>query len=704
MNPAVRQVYERPIRNAQKVKEIEALLPADDQELDQWIEELIRNGEGGLLTFLLIAAVGSDRLVDARHLVRGTPLMADPALAACLALRMSGDPVEALLGLVRETHMIVFHGPPLVVAAEICRERRNGEFPPELLTQARVLARNTTPEIVRASSLAVAAITRDPALAEILKLKTEKDWKLAEGMAEKVVGICRQHPLTTLVPEPDRILAEGFTMRRAVAKVGRNDPCPCQSGRKYKQCCMAKDEERLRDSSHVAGKSHADLRAEPEFGVTRAKVRKTPLQDLLRIDPRKIAEDAQEELVFCLSGSMYFDRAVECLELVGFPERLDDVCFSYALFAARAGRKDALENLLKKHPRSKEIHEGMFLSAKLLLAEDDPASIAPLMEREALAALQENDPYPVLFFADGLLQSKYMALGILVGRSAIIQMEGDNDSAQRLLKELLMARDRLNLPPDDIMSEVLEKRWLAAAEKKEREEGTEAASALAEAREKLEVKIREMHRLQQSLDSLHRDVQDREKRLAELRSANQANALARKSQAGAADEEKLAELRFKVEELKNVLKEHQEERVSLRQELREVYGKLNVQTSARPQEDHSVSRQEQKENEAEAKHLLPEEAVETQPLRLPVFPADFHSTLESLPKHVARSAVAMIGRLASGEAAAFQGVLRLKVVDSVYRQRIGRDHRLLFRLLSDQLVVIDLINRRDLDRRIKTLD
>lgn len=25
--------------------------------------------------------------------------------------------------------------------------------------------------------------------------------------------------------------------RRDAAKVGRNDPCPCGSGRKYKQCC-----------------------------------------------------------------------------------------------------------------------------------------------------------------------------------------------------------------------------------------------------------------------------------------------------------------------------------------------------------------------------------------------------------------------------------------------------------------------------------
>jgi len=27
------------------------------------------------------------------------------------------------------------------------------------------------------------------------------------------------------------------TYRRETPKVGRNDPCPCGSGKKYKQCC-----------------------------------------------------------------------------------------------------------------------------------------------------------------------------------------------------------------------------------------------------------------------------------------------------------------------------------------------------------------------------------------------------------------------------------------------------------------------------------
>ena len=57
------------------------------------------------------------------------------------------------------------------------------------------------------SAKGIAAITRDTALAEILKIKTEADWDRAETMARKMLAIYRQHPFDTLVPEPQRNLS-----------------------------------------------------------------------------------------------------------------------------------------------------------------------------------------------------------------------------------------------------------------------------------------------------------------------------------------------------------------------------------------------------------------------------------------------------------------------------------------------------------------
>ncbi len=36
---------------------------------------------------------------------------------------------------------------------------------------------------------------------------------------------------------------------------GRNDPCHCGSGRKYKQCCLAKDEASARTAANAAAES-----------------------------------------------------------------------------------------------------------------------------------------------------------------------------------------------------------------------------------------------------------------------------------------------------------------------------------------------------------------------------------------------------------------------------------------------------------------
>lgn len=39
------------------------------------------------------------------------------------------------------------------------------------------------------------------------------------------------------------------------AKIGRNDPCHCGSGNKYKKCCLSKDQERERVLSNISASS-----------------------------------------------------------------------------------------------------------------------------------------------------------------------------------------------------------------------------------------------------------------------------------------------------------------------------------------------------------------------------------------------------------------------------------------------------------------
>jgi len=53
-------------------------------------------------------------------------------------------------------------------------------------------------------------------------------------------------------------LVSGLLSPKALPQLGRNDPCHCGSGRKYKRCCLNKDADRQRserDAAATAGDS-----------------------------------------------------------------------------------------------------------------------------------------------------------------------------------------------------------------------------------------------------------------------------------------------------------------------------------------------------------------------------------------------------------------------------------------------------------------
>ena len=54
------------------------------------------------------------------------------------------------------------------------------------------------------------------------------------------IGVIASGPFPRLVAVPPES-PEPLEPAGSAAKVGRNDPCPCGSGRKYKKCCMGKE-------------------------------------------------------------------------------------------------------------------------------------------------------------------------------------------------------------------------------------------------------------------------------------------------------------------------------------------------------------------------------------------------------------------------------------------------------------------------------
>ena len=58
--------------------------------------------------------------------------------------------------------------------------------------------------------------------------------RLIVGAAAAVMNIYRHFKASTA---PELSIFDNLTYRRSEPKVGRNEPCPCGSGKKYKLCC-----------------------------------------------------------------------------------------------------------------------------------------------------------------------------------------------------------------------------------------------------------------------------------------------------------------------------------------------------------------------------------------------------------------------------------------------------------------------------------
>jgi len=80
-----------------------------------------------------------------------------------------------------------------------------------------------------------------------LQTNTERKQILGSGVSRKDDfgqdgGVVSDMPRPTIVP-PSHRPQKPETFRREAVKVGRNEPCPCGSGKKYKNCCANKSSE-----------------------------------------------------------------------------------------------------------------------------------------------------------------------------------------------------------------------------------------------------------------------------------------------------------------------------------------------------------------------------------------------------------------------------------------------------------------------------
>ncbi len=688
MDPNLHELIHNHNLHHRLVPQILMLLPADDAGLDSLFEEIVASHDPRAFNYILVSALAINRTVDARHLVGGTALFANGDWLCNLAWKMRGEVALHLVEAVRTTVMnLEMHAIALLMAAKWSIEFRGGQPPPNLISEARLLARSM--KNVRAAHglvWALAEMLDDAGLRGVLRAEQPRFCSANIIEAGKQFGkaqlnLCPQAAIALIPDKPDNLIGSGTHVRRAVARVGRNEPCPCGSGKKYKRCCEEKDRERMRHSSDVAGKTRAEVLAEPEPHLTEAKIMAMMPADLSRLDAAKIKPKLLPPYFKMLGGALLVEEAATAFEKLGCDT--EEMCEAWdfiIFYVCWKQRLDVARRMVRVRFKDGPLPDTVPFGLRLLLVRDDPARFLEVLEAGGKDALTSTDHERLSSFAHGLLNSSATTIGILCARSLIPLI--DKRNATFLLSEIERARDRLNLPPDDPFAEILDRRFAD-----EIADGGKDAEELRKARTRLESKAAEVSQLKDSLEQLRREIRLQEKKAP-------SSALA---PTPAAEPPELRELRDKVRELKSSIAERNNERAAFRRELGEAYADLENLRARQPAAPAPEA------PDAEDALLLSGAVEGNHPPRPIEFPRRFNDTLAHLPRQVGRAALIHLGRIAAGDPAAFAGAIRLKAAPDVMRVRVGADHRMLFRLLPECVQLVDLINRRDLERCIESL-
>ena len=673
-------------------------LPADAQEMNRLLEAAIQGRDDAGFSNLLFAALGAGHAIDARHLIKGISLLRQGDQLISAAWYLQGDVAGALLEAVKAGGLFYDQQATALMMAGIwCKCKRHVPIYPEIIARGRIVARHMHDGLSSTLDLAVLAfISQDQQLSSLLEsmgkivLKQNAN-TTTETVVETVLAQHRHSPVAFIPEDGDPYADTGQTIRHETPIVGRNDPCPCGSGKKYKKCCLEKEP---KPTPQLPSITELQAKVSPpidEIRLTREHLWGLKARELMQLDATKISPVLLPHYLRALLDKFEVEAAAQVLEQCGRFEDWED-WWDEVLFSATQARNSTLVRRLMELRQEPGFDlEKIDTGARLILASESPNPALDLINTQALKGLRNSDYNALIGLGYALLEGSYSALGIMFTRG--LMNTANEFDAYSLLDAMFTARDKLNLDAEEPASQVVDDRFLAD------DGGTHQESPeLEQTRQELQENNEQMRRLRQKLVELEKEVE----RKARLKSsAPIPSAPATTPQSKPPEDTLLQTMRKELESLKSEIKDRHFERNQLRRELQKTVGDLAVLK----QQSESAAPAPASESKDETELFVELDAAteNSQGVHLPEFPKRFYDQLAILPKSVVRHALTLIGRMAAGEPAAFHGMKRLSTHRDVCRQRVGADHRLLFRLNTQTLEIIALINRRDLERTVRNL-
>ncbi|HEY5036942.1 MAG TPA: SEC-C metal-binding domain-containing protein [Chthoniobacterales bacterium] len=669
------------------LRELAALLPADDAELHQWLSAAADALDTAAFQMLISAAAMDERKLQTSLLPTALLMQMGAWNVGWLAWHMEGNVTEDLLNALELVTVLKdeVKAVALFVAAAWWMEHRKTEnLPPRIERLMSQLTEKGTELDLRAQIVLVdlALLTGGPDVAALYANKTAR---ANAGLLRKQLArafALLKGPYKNFIFERETHRYQGSQpKRRAVEDVGRNERCHCGSGKKYKKCCQKKDEERLRNSSSVAGVTKAELAADSDAPLTEAHLDAMSATDFLHLSADRVPIELQARFVLSLVILKHYEEAIAALRKFGVGEHLRSVWSVLFEHASDSWRPDFARELMEVFPDAEEkLGEKAHAGIRFLLVGDDPARAFQELEKSVEALLKSGDLEELQKLTWVLLESPYRGLGVLLARSVLPIV--DEKYVEGLFDGIIGARAKMNLSPDDEFSDWMDERTLRAAQQHE-------TAATQEAQDKLEAKMEELRAAKEAKARAERELALRDQR--EHRRSEEKKAESPSHQ----ERERERELKAEIKRSNALVTQYGGEKVQLRRELE----KRNQEIEALKREAVETKTPENDDDD-EGENFV---AEGNQPVRLMDFPAGFAETLAGFPRHVGRATMNRLGRLASGEPGAFERLKNLKAYSGVLRARVSDKYRLLFCLQPDRIRVVDLVRRTDLEWRIERL-
>jgi hypothetical protein len=521
--------------------------------------------------------------------------------------------------------------------------------------------------------------------------------------------LIEQDVMKTLPKErPPVVVGDGGTIRRPVVKMGRNEPCHCGSGKKYKKCCLAGDEELLRDASAYEGVTASQILSQPSLVEDTAPIERMRAYELKKLQPSRMNDN---QLLIGYRRSYLFglrELALEMLlELRQRPGKENAAlnCMLDLFFEALHNKDKDLVDALTPHipPEKLELDEGHQLHLRTLRNPSKFEEIEALCRKAFVGVEPPIDHF--LLELSYAFDKVYPAMSIVFGRAAIASEPDrwlDNDTLLDVIQSnrIILDLEPLGDPIEDYLDWTCEKDFSQSLDHGKDKKIDGLKSKLEEAREKSGKAIRDLRKKEIELSTLEKRIAENERADRQPGEKNKAIP-ARPSKSAALHDDasatenrnQISKLKEKIAFLQGEIRSHQENRQEYRQKIREA--------------ERTIAKLSDRQNTPDT---VPEEGGETPAeikagfhrIAIPEFSKTFRKNCESLPQDIVARALQATTAFAAREDTVLRQAKKLELIPDMFRIRIGRNYRLLVRQTTQQsLEVLDLIPRGQLENWIR---